>query len=1006
MNTVFRVVFNAATRTFTAASEAAKCKKVAGSVLTGLVFVAVSGFANAETTSSTENAGAGNHINSETNKVEYFELGQGNTVADAIYSDTTGFDNKTSAPESVVYGNRNQNSGYKAVTVGVQNTASGRESVAVGSGAKATDIGGTAMGMRSQAIGQSATSIGDSATSTGKDTTAIGSHAKSDGEGSTSLGNKASSSNKGVALGNNASTGDSNNSVALGSDTKATKDNTVGVGMRTVSDVANGEDAHDAVNREQLDTKVNETDFVADQKRQDEVTEENRIKQDRRSNELSDRTFYSKLNGDLGIKYDGDKVVKTDEDLKDTITGEVMHDRNGNALKVRTTERGEDKVTFRGDNGTTLANVADGTVAADSKQAVNGSQLKAVSDVANNSVQYDAPGATTTSPDGMTTTTENGPVITLKQGLNEGDNTGTTIRNVREGKVEAGSKEAVNGGQLKDQSDRIDAVNAKANDNADGIETLKTTKADQSALDETNGNVAQLQRDQQATDSKVDGQGADIKRNADAINTKADKSETDKLWSEKASKSDVNEVREAGVKESEERIKNDKAAQDKINDLYANKADKSDVNEVRAAGVKESEERIKNDKAINGRVDTTNANLDKEAAARAAADANQQAQIDTKADAREVNEWLETKADQSDLDQTNVNVAGNTTAIANESGRAQKAEAANADAAKTAQTSADAANAGVAANGTAIAKEAVERQNDVSRLDSQKLDKDTFAKDQSRQDAALARETQNRTNDVNDARQKAAGAQKTADNAQSGVNRLSETKADASDLKAETRERKAETASLESRKADKSEVAAEAKARQTGEAKLEAKKADRSEVKAVAERGEATRAKVDGVANHQVKQDAAITKAQSTADAGLTVGNAAYTQSRMNAEDIQTLNNAVNAETGRAQKAEAGLQRGIDKNASDIAGLKGDINSVRNEERAGIAAAVAGANIPQAIHAGKGNIGAGFGSFHGSNAVAVGGSYRFSNDSTTIKATVGVGSGSNMTFGAGISQEF
>lgn len=97
--------------------------------------------------------------------------------------------------------------------------------------------------------------------------------------------------------------------------------------------------------------------------------------QDQRGNEVSDRTYDASLTAKSSIHYDGDEVVKTDEDLKDTITGKVMTDRKGNNLKVRELETGSDSITFRGSDGASLKNVADGEVSNTSMDAVNGSQL-------------------------------------------------------------------------------------------------------------------------------------------------------------------------------------------------------------------------------------------------------------------------------------------------------------------------------------------------------------------------------------------------------------------------------------------------------------------------------------------------------------------------------------------------------------------------------------------------------------------------------------------------------
>ena len=140
------------------------------------------------------------------------------------------------------------------------------------------------------------------------------------------------------------------------------------------------------------------------------------------------------------------------------------------------TDSSKGKIVFGGAGGTLLTNLRNGTVAADSTDAVTGSQLfgeakaredadnalseridninSSVSDIKANGVSYDD--------------ADKGK-LTLK-GAN-----GTVINNVADGKIAAGSMEAVNGGQLYDEakaredadnalSERIDNINSSVSD--------------------------------------------------------------------------------------------------------------------------------------------------------------------------------------------------------------------------------------------------------------------------------------------------------------------------------------------------------------------------------------------------------------------------------------------------------------------------------------------------------------------------------------------------------------
>lgn len=90
---------------------------------------------------------------------------------------------------------------------------------------------------------------------------------------------------------------------------------------------------------------------------------------------------------------------------------------------------------------------------------------------------------------------------------------------------------------------------------------------------------------------------------------------------------------------------------------------------------------------------------------------------------------------------------------------------------------------------------------------------------------------------------------------------------------------------------------------------------------------------------------------------------------------------------------------------SDYSGLSNRIDDNRNEARSGVAVALAASSVPQSVKADTSSIGVGTGNFKSHSAVAVGYSYRFSDDATTLKAAVGV-SDRNTGWNAGISHEF
>ncbi|EDW1974939.1 hypothetical protein S564_004593 [Salmonella enterica subsp. enterica] len=137
----------------------------------------------------------------------------------------------------------------------------------IGKNSDATGQGSTATGQNAQAKGDYSTAAGKNAQAKGNGSAATGAYAKATGQGSTATGQAAQArGDYSTVTGQNAlATGA--NSVALGSDSVADQDNQVSIGQkitdattgavryitRTLSNLTDGTDAHDAVNKGQLD---------------------------------------------------------------------------------------------------------------------------------------------------------------------------------------------------------------------------------------------------------------------------------------------------------------------------------------------------------------------------------------------------------------------------------------------------------------------------------------------------------------------------------------------------------------------------------------------------------------------------------------------------------------------------------------------------------------------------------------------------------------------------------
>ncbi|ELO3971216.1 YadA-like family protein, partial [Salmonella enterica] len=126
-------------------------------------------------------------------------------------------------------------------------------SFSIGKNSDATGQGSTATGQNAQAKGDYSTAAGKNAQAKGNGSAATGAYAQATGTSSTATGAYAQATGT--------------NSVALGSDSVADQDNQVSIGQkitdattgavryitRTLSNLTDGTDAHDAVNKKQLD---------------------------------------------------------------------------------------------------------------------------------------------------------------------------------------------------------------------------------------------------------------------------------------------------------------------------------------------------------------------------------------------------------------------------------------------------------------------------------------------------------------------------------------------------------------------------------------------------------------------------------------------------------------------------------------------------------------------------------------------------------------------------------
>ncbi|MGU7133008.1 hypothetical protein ACV2HT_25705, partial [Salmonella enterica subsp. enterica serovar Glostrup] len=189
-------------------------------------------------------------------------------MADTAQSDAVTTANEHTDTEISKVLNSGSSTTKNAFSIGQDATATGEISTATGQNAQATGNGSTATGQSAIATGPGSTATGQNAQATGNGSTATGQSAIATGPGSTATGQNAQATGNGSTATGQSAQAKGKNSVALGANSVADKDNQVSIGQkitdattgavsyitRTLSNLTDGTDAHDAVNKGQLDT--------------------------------------------------------------------------------------------------------------------------------------------------------------------------------------------------------------------------------------------------------------------------------------------------------------------------------------------------------------------------------------------------------------------------------------------------------------------------------------------------------------------------------------------------------------------------------------------------------------------------------------------------------------------------------------------------------------------------------------------------------------------------------
>lgn len=115
---------------------------------------------------------------------------------------------------------------------------------------------------------------------------------------------------------------------------------------------------------------------------------------------------------------------------------------------------------------------------------------------------------------------------------------------------------------------------------------------------------------------------------------------------------------------------------------------------------------------------------------------------------------------------------------------------------------------------------------------------------------------------------------------------------------------------------------------------------------------------------------------------------------------------ATKAEVNEVSKVVTGNTKAIQENARKIGNLDHKINKVEKKARAGIASAIAVANIPQVTIPGKSALGVGVGGHHNQHAIATRYTRMSDNGKWIISGSVGVTTQREVNYGAGVTYQW
>lgn len=422
--------------------------------------------------------------------------------------------------------------GTNSMAIGTNTIATGENSIAIGKGSAVTGTDSIAIGTGHIVIGNNAGTFGDPNTIYGDNSYAFGNN-NIIGDANTphSIGTNT------FILGNNVTT-TANNAVILGNNSTGA-DNTVSVGrtdnLRRIINVANGQvaqNSHDAVTGDQLWAVNNQ------------ITDINNRLSNANGNDLL-AVHYDKRTPTVTLQKTAEKpyvILKVMDGAPDRfITQRVYLDEEGHFIQAPVISRAPNGYVQDTDFRTTFRDLDPNATYTPGQEIITKAYfVKSIellpglpgegeeppeytpdtSDKITGFELYDDPGKTEDISH---------PVLTVT------DTTPVTIKNLADGAIEKGSKEAVNGGQLYTELQKkanTDASNVTGVDKTKWQETLGDGKAEAGNKGLVTGDTLNTELNKKADKTDITNINADLanKANKDASNISTDDA---KKWAEK-----------------------------------------------------------------------------------------------------------------------------------------------------------------------------------------------------------------------------------------------------------------------------------------------------------------------------------------------------------------------------------------------------------------------------------------------------------------------------------------